>query len=62
MRCKKVGIPSTYANDNHDRWRSDFSAVLSHCMKRDAYKKGPNEKDQFEETGSGSGAAMTKFA
>src|SRR3982074_946768 len=33
LRCKKVGIPSIYANDNRDRWRSDFSAVLSHCMK-----------------------------
>src|SRR5260370_6760397 len=36
VRCKKVGIPSIYANDNRDRWRSDFSAVLSHCMKPDA--------------------------
>jgi nicotinamidase-related amidase len=36
VRCKKVGIPSIYANDNRDRWRSDFPAVLSHCMKPDA--------------------------
>ena len=36
MRCKKAGIPSIYANDNHDRWRSDFSAVLSHCTQRDS--------------------------
>jgi nicotinamidase-related amidase len=33
MRCKKFGIPSIYANDNRDRWRSDFPAVLSHCTK-----------------------------
>jgi nicotinamidase-related amidase len=36
MRCKVAGIPSIYANDNRDKWRSDFSAVLSHCMQRDS--------------------------
>lgn len=34
MRCKKAGIPSIYVNDNHKRWRSDFSEVLSHCMQQ----------------------------
>jgi nicotinamidase-related amidase len=34
MRCKKARIPAIYANDNRDRWSSDFSKVLSHCMHR----------------------------
>ena len=31
-RCKKLGIPAIYVNDNRGRWRSDFSAVLRHCL------------------------------
>ena len=27
-RCKKLGIPAIYVNDNRGRWRSDLSAVL----------------------------------
>src|SRR5579862_9416569 len=27
-RCKKLGIPTIYVNDNRGRWRSDISAVL----------------------------------
>jgi nicotinamidase-related amidase len=33
MRCKKVGIPAIYVNDNRGRWRSDISAVLRHCLR-----------------------------
>ena len=32
-RCKKVGIPAIYVNDNRGRWRSDISAVLRHCLR-----------------------------
>lgn len=28
-RCKDSGIPAIYVNDNRDKWRSDFSVVLS---------------------------------
>jgi isochorismate hydrolase len=32
-RCQASGIPSIYVNDNRDKWRSDFSGVLSHCLR-----------------------------
>ena len=32
-RCQE--IPAIYANDNRDKWRSDFSADLSHCLRPD---------------------------
>ena len=32
-RCTESGIPSIYVNDNRGRWRSDISAVLSHCLR-----------------------------
>jgi len=35
-RCKESGIPVIYVNDNRDRWRSDFSVVLSHCLRPDS--------------------------
>lgn len=31
-RCKRLGIPAIYVNDNRGRWRSDLSAVLRHCL------------------------------
>jgi nicotinamidase-related amidase len=31
-RCKELGIPTIYVNDNRGRWRSDISAVLRHCL------------------------------
>jgi nicotinamidase-related amidase len=31
-RCADVGIPTIYVNDNRNRWRSDFQAVLDHCL------------------------------
>jgi nicotinamidase-related amidase len=35
-RCKDAGIPVIYVNDNRGKWRSDFSAVLSHCLRPDS--------------------------
>ena len=34
-RCSGSGVPAIHVNDNHDKWRSDFSTVLSHCLRRD---------------------------
>lgn len=33
LRCKRVGIPVVYVNDNYGKWRSDFSAVLKHSVR-----------------------------
>lgn len=35
-RCKQVGIPVIYVNDNYGKWRSDVSALLRHCLRRGA--------------------------
>jgi len=34
-RCKALGIPALYVNDNFGRWQSDLAAVLDHCLKDD---------------------------
>jgi nicotinamidase-related amidase len=34
-RCREAKIPAIYVNDNHNRWRSDFAAVVKHCMRAD---------------------------
>lgn len=31
-RCKAAGIPVVYVNDNFGRWKSDFHAVVEHCL------------------------------
>ena len=31
-RARQVGVPSVYVNDNFGRWRSDFHAILGHCL------------------------------
>lgn len=31
-RCARLKIPVVYVNDNFGRWRSDFKAVLTHCL------------------------------
>jgi nicotinamidase-related amidase len=36
VRCKRAGIPVLYVNDNYGKWRSDFSAVLSHSLRKDS--------------------------
>jgi nicotinamidase-related amidase len=35
-RCRKAGIPAIYVNDNRNKWRSDFHAVISHCRGRES--------------------------
>jgi len=31
-RAKEAGIPVIYVNDNFGRWKSDFRAVVEHCL------------------------------
>jgi len=31
-RCRDLCIPVIYVNDNRDKWRSDITAVLHHCL------------------------------
>jgi nicotinamidase-related amidase len=31
-RAKAAGIPVVYVNDNFGRWKSDFHAVVEHCL------------------------------
>ncbi len=32
-RCRDAGIPTIYVNDNQGKWRSDFAAVIRHCLR-----------------------------
>jgi nicotinamidase-related amidase len=32
QRARARGIPAVYVNDNFGRWRSDFRALLDHCL------------------------------
>src|SRR5687768_16362915 len=32
-RCREANIPAIYVNDNRDRWRSDYSAVVRQCLR-----------------------------
>lgn len=34
-RCRDAKIPAIYVNDNRNRWRSDFCAVVNHCLGAD---------------------------
>ena len=31
-RARRAGVPVIYVNDNFGRWRSDFRAVVRHCL------------------------------
>jgi nicotinamidase-related amidase len=31
-RARSAGVPIIYANDNFGKWRSDFRALLDHCL------------------------------
>ena len=31
-RARQAGVPVIYANDNFGKWRSDFRALLDHCL------------------------------
>ncbi len=33
QRCRETGIPTIYINDNQGKWRSDFAAVIRHCLR-----------------------------
>jgi nicotinamidase-related amidase len=33
--ARSARVPVIYANDNRGKWRSDFRAVLSHCLNED---------------------------
>jgi nicotinamidase-related amidase len=33
-RCREAGIPTIYINDNHGKWRSEFSTVQQHCLRQ----------------------------
>jgi|SRR5579872_4230091 len=53
QRAKRASVPCIYVNDNFGRWRSDFRALVSHCL--DAGVRGrplaqllrPDEDDYF---------------
>jgi nicotinamidase-related amidase len=32
-RAKRAGVPTIYVNDNFGRWRSNFSAMVDHCLR-----------------------------
>lgn len=32
-RAQRSGVPCIYVNDNFGRWRSDFNAVVDHCLR-----------------------------
>ena len=34
-RCRAAGIPAIYVNDNWQKWRSDFSRIVEHCLGED---------------------------
>jgi nicotinamidase-related amidase len=34
-RARAANVPVIYANDNFGRWRSDFRAVVQHCLETD---------------------------
>jgi nicotinamidase-related amidase len=39
-RCKSLGIPAIYVNDNRGRWRSDLKEVLRQVLRDDAPGRG----------------------
>lgn len=52
-RCKRLGIPAIYVNDNFGRWRSDFGRQIAHCLEDDTLGKAlvetllPEEDDYY---------------
>ncbi len=51
QRAKEAGVPVVYVNDNFGRWRSDFHAILEHCLASPGRQIGellrPEEDDYF---------------
>lgn len=35
QRAREAGVPVIYANDNFGHWRSDFQALVRHCLDED---------------------------
>ena len=33
QRCRDLGIPTLYLNDNFGMWRSDVKALVTHCTR-----------------------------
>jgi nicotinamidase-related amidase len=52
-RAKQSKVPVIYANDNFGRWRSDFQAIVDHCLDRNCKGREiaallrPDEDDYF---------------
>jgi nicotinamidase-related amidase len=52
-RARAAGVPVVYVNDNFGRWRSDFTAVVDHCLHDGvrgrplAERLRPGEEDYF---------------
>lgn len=52
-RAKQAGVPVIYANDNFGRWRSDFNAIVEHCLSDGSQGKEiaellrPGDKEYF---------------
>jgi nicotinamidase-related amidase len=52
-RARRAGVPVIYANDNFGHWRSDFRAIVRHCLDEDvrgrpiAEMLAPAELDYF---------------
>jgi nicotinamidase-related amidase len=32
QHCRESGIPAIYVNDNRNKWRSDSTSVVTHCL------------------------------
>lgn len=52
-RARAAGVPTVYANDNFGIWKSDFRAVVDHCLRDDvrgapmARLLAPDDDDYF---------------
>jgi nicotinamidase-related amidase len=52
-RARQAGVPAIYVNDNFGRWRSNFQALLTHCLEDDVRGRpfvqqlAPDEHDYF---------------
>jgi isochorismate hydrolase len=52
-RAKQAGVPVIYCNDNFGKWRSDFRALLEHCLNDEVRGRpiaellAPDEHDYF---------------
>jgi nicotinamidase-related amidase len=60
-KAAAAGIPAVYVNDNFGRWRSDFKALIDHCLEDDVrgrpivglLKPGPDDYFVLKPTHSG---------